>query len=128
MGIKLFEHDKEVLEILQKGRRRIEVCGWLQHKFYCDNSGAACASGAIFIESGAIGISFDAQNPFFMYIKAYCELQNQISPGMYTDIPTYNDFELRTKQDILNMYDGAIATVEARIENANDSTRELIAA
>jgi hypothetical protein len=80
-------HLSPVTQALIAGRRRIEE-GWCQGVMR--TWGAVCAVGAI------------SRNP-----KALEVLQRAIGEGCY--IPKWNDMPGRSKEDVLDLYDRAIA-------------------
>jgi hypothetical protein len=101
---------KSVLYTLKKGKEAIEKYGWIQGNMGRPNLGY-CAMGAI----------NDQRVSHVDYKSAIHALWVELPPGNYDEselsphpIAQWNDAEGRTKEEVLALYDKAIATEEAK--------------
>lgn len=104
-------------EFLQASRDRVEA-GWCQNH-YEDFRGNVCTSGAMKVQARADSGSFYAHLQGRIVLASKIEeeypegIWTQIAPcGEGVSIPIWNDMEGRTKQEVLNMYDKAILTLQ----------------
>ena len=83
-----------ITKTLMKGRKRIEA-GWCQGAFRM--GGAVCAVGAV---------SEDPDDPV---VSTALKVLESAFGSAVTDIPEWNDSPDRTKEEVLALYDRAIA-------------------
>lgn len=108
-----------VVEDLQNAKRELQTHGWSQGHFM-DKDGHLCALGAIRCAlvghhavdrvplAGPFASTEDNVQLWDRYLAAAQALDDHL-PYVGTTVPTYNDAATTTQQDILNLFDKALA-------------------
>lgn len=114
------------LKVLRVARKRIEK-GWMKHAVFNFNGGAptVCGLGAIGGEKGAAGSKTNTpQGLAHLYVQMaigdyvlahkdrFREMGVHLRSRDFISIPTFNDFEATTKEDMLAVFDAAILAAE----------------
>lgn len=96
-----------VIEDLKAARQHVER-GWMQGKL-TDYNGNVCAMGAVSIAAGMrIGSMVSHTMEWDRHQAQYEALMKQIPEGFF-DVAAFNDDPATTKQDVLNLFDKALA-------------------
>lgn len=104
------EMRKEVLKALKHGRAEVEK-GWCKRDFY-DLRGNVCALGGLRkMFPDDLPMSLNSIPMITVYDKAAAALNKQLPRG-WKGVASYNDHHATTKEDILALYDRAIACLE----------------
>lgn len=80
-----------------------------------DNLGNVCAVGALSVAEGEVMAAhpwFDPSTLKVMPLAALTEATSEF--GDYRHVPSFNDDPKTTKQDVLNCFDKAIASLEEK--------------
>lgn len=101
---------KTVIQLLKDAKERIEKNGHCKDQLW-DEQGRCCIIGAVSRAHGPAGAA--VYNP-----DAYFAAMNSIRASIPADAPTqsipgYNDLPETTKEDVLALFDRAIARVES---------------
>lgn len=98
-----------VIEDLKAARHYIEQNGWTQGALRNIEDGSICAMGAVCLAAGMqIGSPTSVLVEWDRHQEMYDELKKHVPEGFF-DVAAYNDDPATTKQDVLNLFDKALA-------------------
>ena len=114
--------NKNVLPFLKKAKQRIEG-GWCQNHCALDKHGdpviPASKDAVRFCIVGsarATELDFEESERFLLREEAYAYLCLGLPDHWRNQLPRWNDFDIRTKEEVLALFDKAIKMVEDGVE------------
>lgn len=100
---------KAAIDVLKDARKRVEQ-GWCQGKY--QDGDEFCASGAIRYAAFVKEVSFEVRAMAMSEFRAQIR---QTTNGLYSNIPEWNDVPVRTKEQVLGMFDECVQAMELSV-------------
>ncbi len=97
-----------VLNLLREGRARI-VRGWTKGSFARNRSGRLVLSWHVDAKKWCAMGALNAEGPPFGNVQAALDFLSRVLPRNLGSVDVFNDAPETTKQDVLDLYDRAIA-------------------